>query len=130
MSIQIIRGKYSLSIHVVWALILVTALLASRFLQSSTCMFHELTGLPCLTCGSSRAVQALFAGDFLGMLYFNPLVILFCGVLFFFSLFKLLEFIFRFEIRVNVNRKFSFAARMTAITLIAANWLFLVVTGR
>jgi len=130
MSIQIIRGKHSLSIHVVWALILVAALAASHFLQSSTCMFYKLTGLPCLTCGSSRAAQAFFLGDFIGMFYYNPLVIIFCGILFFFSLFKFLEFIFRFEIRINVNRKISFTARMIVITLIAANWLFLVATGR
>ena len=37
------------------------------------CPFHALTGLPCLTCGTTRAALALVRGDLATALTFNPL---------------------------------------------------------
>jgi hypothetical protein len=110
--------------------LLLGALAVYRFMPPTICPFHSITGIPCLTCGAMRAAESFFAGDLVGMFLYNPLVVTFCGGLFFFSLFKLLEFIFGFELKVDVNRRFTLAARALAITLIAANWLFLIVAGR
>lgn len=38
------------------------------------CVFHRWTGLPCLTCGSTRACAALAAGDLAGSFRVQPLV--------------------------------------------------------
>ncbi|MDR2849612.1 MAG: DUF2752 domain-containing protein [Verrucomicrobiota bacterium] len=38
------------------------------------CLFKRLTGLPCLTCGGSRAFAALLAGDVAGALRVQPLL--------------------------------------------------------
>ena len=38
------------------------------------CAFHRMTGLPCPTCGASRAVVAALHGDLLGAFLWNPLV--------------------------------------------------------
>src|SRR5512145_1588695 len=40
------------------------------------CLFHELSGLPCLTCGATRATLAFARGDWLTALRLNPLVVL------------------------------------------------------
>ncbi|GAB4247914.1 MAG: hypothetical protein OHK005_14360 [Candidatus Methylacidiphilales bacterium] len=40
------------------------------------CLFKAATGLPCLTCGGTRAARALFAGDFAAAFLVNPLVAL------------------------------------------------------
>ena len=39
------------------------------------CLFHRLTGLPCLTCGSTRALAALAAGDVAGAFSQQPLAV-------------------------------------------------------
>jgi hypothetical protein len=39
------------------------------------CMFHELTGLHCPGCGSTRAAHALVHGRLLEALRFNPLLV-------------------------------------------------------
>lgn len=39
-----------------------------------TCVFKAVTGMPCPTCGGTRAVEALAAGRFLEALWLNPMV--------------------------------------------------------
>jgi hypothetical protein len=39
-----------------------------------TCIFHELTGWPCLTCGATRAAIQFFHGNFVSAWKWNPLV--------------------------------------------------------
>ncbi len=39
------------------------------------CAWHRLTGLPCLTCGSTRAAAALLAGDPCLALRLQPLMV-------------------------------------------------------
>ena len=36
------------------------------------CIFRKATGIYCPGCGSTRALRALFAGDFLAALRYNP----------------------------------------------------------
>jgi Protein of unknown function (DUF2752) len=43
---------------------------------SPGCLFHHATGLPCFTCGATRAALRLAAGDPLGALLWNPLAAL------------------------------------------------------
>lgn len=38
------------------------------------CAFHEITGLPCITCGMTRCGIQFFHGHFLAALKWNPLV--------------------------------------------------------
>lgn len=45
------------------------------------CMFHEITGLPCITCGMTRCGIQFFHGHFVAALKWNPLVFaVLCGV--------------------------------------------------
>jgi|WetSurMetagenome_2_1015567.scaffolds.fasta_scaffold03880_3 hypothetical protein len=37
------------------------------------CLFKSVTNLPCPSCGSTRAILALFRGDFIGSVSINPL---------------------------------------------------------
>src|SRR3954447_9608833 len=38
------------------------------------CIFHALTGHPCLTCGATRSAVAFFHGDLPSALTWNPLM--------------------------------------------------------
>jgi hypothetical protein len=45
-------------------------------LPRPVCLLQEWTGVPCPTCGTTRLLEALLAGDMLGALAWNPLVFL------------------------------------------------------
>src|SRR5213083_2095698 len=46
------------------------------------CAFHELIGLPCVTCGMTRCAIQFFHGHFLAALKWNPLLFTaLCGVM-------------------------------------------------
>ncbi|MCD7937653.1 MAG: DUF2752 domain-containing protein [Tannerellaceae bacterium] len=40
------------------------------------CLFHEITGLPCPACGSTRAVLACMNGHYQAAFFINPLGLL------------------------------------------------------
>ena len=45
------------------------------------CLFHDLTGFPCVTCGMTRSAIAFFRGHLLIALGWNPLVfVALCGL--------------------------------------------------
>jgi hypothetical protein len=46
------------------------------------CIFHEITGFPCVTCGMTRCAIQFFHGQFFAALKWNPLVFAFlCGLI-------------------------------------------------
>src|SRR5688572_19052319 len=72
--------------------IIVSALGARVWLQSGlswTCPSITLFGLPCPSCGSTRALAALVELDFLRALTFNPLVVFGLGFLLIAPLFRI-----------------------------------------
>ena len=96
------------------------------------CVFHDLTGLPCLTCGLTRCAVALFHGDLSGAVRWNPLMFFtFCAVAMF-DLYALaalalrtprLRLIFRSERAKN-------SIRYVAIAAVLLNWTYLLVNWR
>src|SRR6266404_1158630 len=91
------------------------------------CVFHELTGLPCITCAMTRSAIQFFHGNFLAALRWNPLIFAFlCGV----TVFDLYAFIviairaprlrITFQTKAGKN-----SARMIVIAALALNWVYL-----
>jgi len=96
------------------------------------CTFRSLTGLPCITCGATRAAIQFFHGHFGASLSYNPLAFLaFCGLIVF-DLYALVVVMCRApRLRVeNFSQAEKFAARSIAIAFMAANWLYLLTLGR
>src|SRR5437870_13165038 len=53
------------------------------------CLFHALSGRPCLTCGATRSAVAFFHGQFLAAIQWNPLAFLFYSALSIFNIYAL-----------------------------------------
>jgi hypothetical protein len=111
---------------------LVLAVWFAAQLPTPRCTFHSLTGLPCVTCGATRAAIQFFHGHFRTSLRFNPLAFLtYCSLVIFdlYALGVVLARVPRLRLG-NFSPTEKFAARSIAIALLAANWLYLLTLGR
>lgn len=109
----------------------VALILLCQFYGITLCPLRKYTGIPCFTCGSTRALLALAAGDFKTAFLTQPLV-----VSFFCLVSPLLAFtvgsavVQKRIILVSLSRteKIVLLSILTALTLL--NWLYLLSTRR
>ena len=95
------------------------------------CLFHALTGRPCLTCGATRSAIAFFHAHFLTAFEWNPLAFLcYCGL----SLFNVYAFqvvVLRAPalriVRLSASERKFF--RRFFIGLLALNWVYLLLAN-
>ncbi len=96
------------------------------------CLFHDLTGRPCLTCGMTRSAIQFFHGHFLAALKWNPLVFaVLCGVTAFdlYAFFALVTRAPRLRI-IFWTASEKKVARIIVITALALNWVYLLLHWR
>ena len=99
-------------------------------LPFTVCLFKAFTGLPCPTCGSTRAVGRLVHLDVAGAIAMNPLATLGVVVL---AIWAVADFGLLARGRaldVEVGSPLSRLVRVLAIAAVAANWLYLLASGR
>ena len=94
------------------------------------CVFKGLTGLPCPTCGSTRALGRLFVLDFAGALAMNPFTTVVAVVLAAWGIADLALLPRRQALGLEVSPPLARALRVLALVLFLANWLYLVAAGR
>jgi hypothetical protein len=91
------------------------------------CIFLEITGHPCITCGATRAAIAFFHLDFWSAWKWNPLVFTaFCGLSIFdaYAFAVLLIRAPRLRIaQLTPTEKIFF--RFVAVALLLSNWIYL-----
>jgi Protein of unknown function (DUF2752) len=96
------------------------------------CAFHDMTGLPCLTCGMTRSAIQFFHGHFLAALRWNPLVLAgLCG-LSVFNIYALAVLVMRAP-RIRIARLTcaeKFYARTAIVALLALNWIYVLAHWR
>ena len=95
------------------------------------CLFHALTGRPCLTCGATRSAIAFFHAHFLAALRWNPLAFVCYCALSLFNAYALVTVVMRAPrlriIQVTAGeRRF---VRGSAIALLALNWAYLLLAN-
>jgi hypothetical protein len=94
------------------------------------CIFKGLTGLPCPTCGSTRALGRLFALDFAGALAMNPFTTLVAVLVAGWAVADLALLPRRRALGLEVPKPVGFALRVAALLLFLANWVYLLAAGR
>lgn len=96
------------------------------------CIFHDLTGLPCATCGMTRCAMQLFHGHFVAAFDWNPLVfIVLCGALMFdlYAVAAIATGAPRLRISLSTPKAKAFA-RLTVVAALLLNWIYLLVHWR
>jgi hypothetical protein len=96
------------------------------------CAFHEITGLPCFTCGMTRCGIQFFQAHFLAALKWNPLVFTaLCGLTAFdlYAFGKLAARGPRLRIYFCTQTAKTFA-RIAVISALVLNWIYLLMHWR
>lgn len=106
------------------------ALLRLDRLPLTLCVFKGLTGLPCPTCGSTRALARLFGLDFAAALAMNPFTTLAAVVVAAWALADLVLLPSRRSLDVSVSPRLAPVLRVGALVLFLANWVYLMAAGR
>ncbi len=95
------------------------------------CTFHALTGIPCVTCGATRAALSLFHADPAAAWRFNPLAtIAICGVGVF-DVYAAAVLAMRAR-RLRVRLSSAASRRVVAGAVVAVallNWAYLLAVG-
>lgn len=108
------------------------ALWLSFGLPWPNCVFHDLTGLPCLTCGATRSTIAFLHGNFVRAWLWNPIAFLaLCGIALF-DLYALSVLVMRAR-RLRIifsNERAKRFTRFFVITALALNWIYLLSNWR
>ena len=128
------RTKGQIEFGILYGSIAIFALCVSRFIPDlnliPSCVFKNCTGLPCPTCGSSRAIVHLAHGDILSSIAMNPLTALCLAAAVSYFLFSLTTLVFdtrRMSLKLEENEKS--VVRAGEVLLILVNWAYLVFTS-
>ncbi len=94
------------------------------------CTFRALTGLPCPTCGSTRALARLATLDVAGAVAMNPLAALVFALIALWALVDLVLLPRRRALSLEVSPRVARGLRLTALVLFLANWAYLLAARR
>ena len=119
---------------IVAAVLAVCAVLGTTWLRlglpTVPCLFQVSTGLPCLTCGTTRLCEALLAGDVLSAASWNPLVFVGLSVTTLWALVSTGRWLLGFgSWSVVLDGRERVAVRLALVPLVAANWTYLIWHG-
>jgi hypothetical protein len=119
----------------VWGPIAVLFIITAGFFKNiaprlPNCVFHEITGFPCPTCGGTRSLIALSQFDLVSSFMYNPLVLLFAAGLIVFSTLFLIGAVTKKSFKIALTERWKKAIRYAVIALFVFNWLFLILVHR
>ena len=98
----------------------------ARHVYLPLCPLKRFTGVPCPTCGATRAVLATLGGHVMEGFLYNPLVFVVLAAL---AAGLLMRVFFARRVSVEMTRREQRWALVLAVILLAANWAYVLLRG-
>ncbi len=119
--------RFAVMVVGLWAALglIATGLARLRGVEIDLCPFHQLTGLPCPTCGTTRATFALLAGHPVEAWRLNPFMVTAGAVVGSLLVVRLLA---GRSLRLEMTPRQRSVAWLGLLALFAANWAYLLAT--
>jgi len=132
---RILNNSQPQAVHIVWGPMAALIVVCIGFLKDlarfvPSCIFHDITGVPCLTCGGTRSAVALSQFNILSSFLNNPLVPLLAMGLLVFSSFVLTGYVLNKNAELILTSPEKKIIRFSIFAIIGVNWLFLILSGR
>jgi hypothetical protein len=104
--------------------------LRTLHLPGVVCSFKLVTGLPCLTCGGTRATWRLLALDPAGALAMNPLAAIGVVAIAAWAAADVALLARGCALRLTLSPRAAHVVRFGAVAALFANWAYLIAVGR
>jgi Protein of unknown function (DUF2752) len=106
-------------------------LLTSNILNNHTlCIFKTITGIPCPSCGSTRATLLLFHGDLKDSLLLNPFAVITNSLIFISIGWMISDILKNKETFLPFLKKdWDYRIKIVLIIVVSANWIWNIVKG-
>lgn len=95
----------------------------------STCGMKRLAGIPCLSCGSTRATLHLFEGEIGAAFAMQPMMMSLYVLLLVWGLVSLVSFARDRRVSLDLTRREDIAFKAALVLLPALNWAYLIYAG-
>lgn len=122
--------------ELIWSAVALVAVVATALALASgmpepQCLFKAATGWPCLTCGTTRALHALAAGNVAAAWRMNPLVITAGASWLAYAVYGAgaLSGLWP-RLRIELGSGEGMGLRLAGVASAVASWMFLIVDGR
>jgi Protein of unknown function (DUF2752) len=99
-------------------------------LPFSFCAFKAVTGLPCMTCGTTRTLGLLFAGQVKDALVMNPLATVVGAAIAFWGLADLFLLRQKAVLSLETDPRARPILKVAGVLVVIANWAYLIASGR
>ncbi len=102
--------------------------------ESGVCLFREVTGVPCPSCGSTRSIAQILKGDMKGALLWNPFGFIIMVIMLVMPVWLVIDLVsgkdalYRFYVKLENILKIKWVAVATII-LVLANWAWNIAKG-
>lgn len=104
-------------------------LVETKTLELSTCGFKRMFGLPCVSCGSTRATVHLLHGDLFTAISFQPMTMMIYLLLLVWGGLSLWAFTKRRSLHLELSKREDFLVKASLVAVPVVNWFYLVAMG-
>lgn len=128
-----IREPGQIEFGVIYGSIAALCVLAAKYLPvahvAPSCVFRGISGIPCPTCGGTRALLSLAKGNFIDAVALNPLVALLVAAALASCLYSVVSLLFDMRrMTFSLSEREKDGMRVAAVMIVLMNWGYVLYT--